>query len=238
MPEKNIPKHIAIIMDGNGRWAKEKGLMRTAGHREGIKRVRETIRACGDLGVKVVTFFAFSAENWDRPKSEIKILMGFLERFLNGEIRDFIKNNICLKVIGRGEPIPKSLQKKLKEAEIKTKDNSALTVVLALNYGSRQEIIDAAKNFAKDALKGKVEIDSLNESIFSNYLYSGGLPDPDLLIRTSGEMRISNFLLWQLSYTELYFPKIYWPDFKRADLEAAINEFKRRDRRFGKVNVN
>jgi undecaprenyl diphosphate synthase len=238
MQKSDIPKHIAIIMDGNGRWAKERGLMRTAGHREGVKRAREVIKACGELGIEVVTFFAFSAENWRRPKREIGILMGFLESFLKDEIRDLIKNNIRLKVIGRGDPIPKTLQKRLKEAQAKTEDNSGLTVCLALNYGSRQEIVDAAKDFAADTLKGKINLGSLDENIFSGYLYTGELPDPDLLIRTSGEMRISNFLLWQLSYAELYFPKVYWPDFRRADLEAAIAEFKKRERRFGKIDAD
>jgi len=211
--------------------------MRTAGHREGVKRVREVIKACGDLGVEVVTFFAFSSENWRRPKSEIKILMGFLEQFLKKEIKEFLKSNIRLIVVGRSDPISKELQQKIREAEFKTRNNSALTVVLALNYGSRQEIVDAAKSFAADVLKGRTRPEALTESLFSEYLYTKDIPDPDLMIRTSGEMRISNFLLWQLSYAELYFPKVYWPDFKKADLEEAIVEFNKRERRFGKIDA-
>ena len=224
-------------MDGNGRWAKEKGLPRTAGHREGVKRVREIIEACSELGVEVVTFFAFSSENWSRPKSEVRILMGFLGRFLKEEIRNLIKNNIRLRVIGRGDPVPKALQNKLREAQAKTEKNTKLTVCLAINYGSRQEIVDAARAFAGDVLKGRSAVDSLNEEGFSNYLYTRDLPDPDLLIRTSGAMRLSNFLLWQLSYAEFYFPKIYWPDFSKADLRDAIDEFGKRERRFGRINA-
>ncbi|MCX5709538.1 MAG: isoprenyl transferase [Candidatus Omnitrophica bacterium] len=237
MPDK-IPKHIAIIMDGNGRWARERGLPRTAGHREGIKRVKEIIKACAESGVEVVTFFAFSSENWDRPKNEIKMLMSFLGHFLKEEIKNLDKNNIRLRVIGRGEPVPKQLQNKLKEAEAKTQKNSGLTVCLALNYGSRQEIVDAARSFANDVVKGAVKVNSLDEKAFSQYLYTKGLPDPDLLIRTSGQLRVSNFLLWQLSYTELYFPDKYWPDFSKADLLDAIDEFKKRERRFGKVDAH
>jgi len=238
MQKSEIPKHIAIIMDGNGRWAKERGLPRTAGHREGIKRVKEIIKASAESGVEVVTFFAFSSENWKRPKNEIKMLMSFLGHFLKEEIKNLDKNNIRLRVIGRGDPIPKQLQNKLREAEARLKKNSGLTVCLALNYGSRQEIVDAAKGFANDVVKGTVKINSLDEKAFSQYLYTKGLPDPELLIRTSGEERVSNFLLWQLSYTELYFPAKYWPDFSKADLLDAIDEFKKRERRFGKVDAH
>ena len=236
LEKDNIPRHVAIIMDGNGRWAEEKGLARTAGHREGIKRVKEIIKSCVELDVKVVTFFAFSTENWDRPQSEIDILMRYLDNFLSRELNRFIKNNIRFRLIGRGDPIPKYLQKKMHEAEEKSKYNDSLTVVLALNYGARQEIVDAAVAFASDCLKDKIKVGSLDENKFEKYLYTTGLPDPDLLIRTSGEMRISNFLLWQLSYAELYFPKKYWPDFKKADLEQAIEKYQKRERRFGRVN--
>lgn len=235
MENKKIPNHIAIIMDGNGRWAREHALPRTDGHRKGIERVKEIIRACASLGVKVVTFFAFSTENWLRPKKEIKVLMHFLDIYLQREILQLHKNNIRFLVIGRAEPIPQYIQKKLKEAQELTCENDGMTVVLALNYGSRQEIVDAAKKFAQEVLEGKTDIDSLDEESFSNYLYTHGLPDPDLLIRTSGEMRLSNFLLWQLSYAEFYFCKKYWPDFKKADLEIAIEEYARRERRFGRV---
>jgi undecaprenyl diphosphate synthase len=234
----NIPRHVAIIMDGNGRWAKEKGLPRTAGHNEGIKRVREIVKAAGDLGVEIVTFFAFSTENWVRPKNEVSMLMHSLDYFLGREVKELNKNNVRLKVIGRGEPIPKKLIKKLEEAQQKTKDNTGLTMVLALNYGSRQEIMDAARKFAGGVLRGEIAIEDLDEEVFNQYLYTSDLPDPDLLIRTSAEMRISNFLLWQLSYAEFYFPKKCWPDFRREDFYEAIEEYQRRDRRFGGVHVH
>ncbi|MDD5432769.1 MAG: isoprenyl transferase [Candidatus Omnitrophica bacterium] len=233
----NVPKHIAIIMDGNGRWAKEKKLPRIAGHREGIERVRETVKSAAELGVKVVTFFAFSTENWARPKKEIDGLLKFLDYFLEREVKELDKNNVRLKFIGREKPIPENLLKKMRQGEEKTKDNTGLVMVLALNYGSRQEIVDAAKKFASLVKSGKKEVEDLDVDLFGSYLYTQALPDPDLLIRTSGEMRLSNYLLWQLSYAELYFPKKYWPDFKRSDLEEAIKEFQKRERRFGGINV-
>ncbi len=233
-----IPKHIAFIMDGNGRWAKQRGLNRTAGHREGVKRVKEIIRGSGQLGIEVVTFFAFSTENWSRPKNEVSVLMRYLDNFLGKEINELHKNNMRFMVIGRGDPVPKYLQAKIKKAQEKTIGNTGLKVVLAINYGGRQEIMDAARQFAKDVLAGKVDIDGLEEKLFSNYFYTAGIPDPDLLIRTSEEMRISNFLLWQLSYSEFYFPKKYWPDFGINDLKEAIKEYQTRERRFGGLNVS
>ncbi|MBL7151366.1 MAG: isoprenyl transferase [Candidatus Omnitrophica bacterium] len=235
LDKNNIPKHIAIIMDGNGRWARERGLSRTAGHREGVKRVREIIRAAAELGVKVLTFFAFSTENWTRPKSEIRLLMRYLDNFLGRQLEELDKNNIRLRVIGRGDPIPRQLQEKVRRAEEQTRNNTRMTVVLALNYGGRQEITDAARGLAEDVLKGNVKIKEINDEFLSRYLYTAGLPDPDLLIRTSGQMRISNFLLWQISYAELYFPEKYWPSFRKKDLEEAIEEYQRRERRFGGV---
>ncbi|MDI6605952.1 MAG: isoprenyl transferase [Candidatus Omnitrophota bacterium] len=235
LDKNNIPKHVAIIMDGNGRWAKERGLPRTAGHREGAERVKEIIRIAAELGVKVLTFFAFSTENWNRPKSEIRVLMRYLDNFLGGQIGELNKKNIRLKVIGRGDPIPQGLQKKIKQAEEKTRNNTRMTVVLALNYGARQEIADAAKGLAEDILNGRVKTKEVDDEFFSRYLYTAGLPDPDLLIRTSGQMRISNFLLWQISYAELYFPEKYWPSFRKNDFQEAIEEYQRRERRFGGV---
>lgn len=211
---------------------------RTAGHRIGVSRVKEVIRAANDLGVRVVTFFAFSAENWQRPKREIAVLMRFLDNFLTRQIRELEENNMRLKIIGRGDPLPEYIQKKIKQAEAKTENNSGLLVVLALNYGSRQEIIDAVKKFTLAVIKGEAKLDNLDSEEFANYFYTAGLPDPDLLIRTSGEMRLSNFLLWQLSYAELYFPRKYWPDFGRPDLEEAIKVYQGRERRFGKINVD
>lgn len=234
--KNNIPKHVAIIMDGNGRWAKERGLARSAGHREGIKRVKEIIKFAAELGVKFVTFFAFSAENWSRPKKEVNMLMRSLNYFLDREIKELHKNNIRLQVIGRDDPVPEYLQKKLKEAERLTCDNTGIVMVLALNYGGRQEILDAVKRFFNLADRGKINIEGLDTENFSQYLYTAGLPDPDLLIRTSGEMRISNFLLWQLSYAEFLFTKKYWPDFKQEDFKKAIEEYQGRERRFGGIS--
>ncbi len=231
----NIPKHIAIIMDGNGRWAKERGLPRAAGHRQGVERVREVVKAAAEIGVGAITFFAFSTENWSRPKQEINILLRYLSSFLAREIKELHKNNIRFKVIGRQEPIPKSLLNRLRQAEDKTRDNTGMTVVLAMNYGSRQEIVDAVKEFSERLLKGQVDIQDLNVRTFSDYLYTRGLPEPDLLIRTSAQKRLSNFLLWQLSYAELYFPKKYWPEFRRQDLEKAIKIYQKRERRFGRL---
>lgn len=236
MIDKNkIPKHVAIIMDGNGRWAKERGLMRSSGHRAGIDRVKEIVKAADELGVKVLTLFAFSSENWERPKPEVDMLMRSLNRFLGLEIKQLIKNNIRLLVIGRDDPLPKYLQDKIKLTEEKTKLNTGLNLVLALNYGSRQEIVDAAKEFARRVIKGEADLEGLDTAAFGGYFYTSGLPDPDLFIRTSGEMRISNFLLWQLSYAELVFPKKYWPDFGRTDFIEAIKSYQKRERRFGKV---
>jgi len=233
--KNNIPKHVAIIMDGNGRWARERGLPRTAGHRRGIARIRGIVSAARELGIKAVTFFAFSTENWERPKKEIDMLMQSLNKFLDKQIDELNKNNVRFKVIGRARPLPEYILAKIKKAEHITRDNTGLIMVLALNYGAKQEIVDAVKKFTNSVLQGKASIDDLDTEEFNQYLYTAGLPEPDLLIRTSGEMRISNFLLWQLSYAELYFPKKYWPDFKRDDLEEAIREYQKRERRFGAI---
>ncbi len=231
----NIPKHVAIIMDGNGRWARERGLPRSAGHRAGIQRVKDIIKAASDLGIKVVTIFAFSTENWARPPKEVNLLIRALNNFLDRQIDELDKNNIRFMVIGQDKPMPQYLLAKIRKAEVRTQGNTGLIFVLALNYGSRQEIVDAVKQFSAAVIKGEAKPEDLNIDNFNNYLYTAGLPDPDLLIRTSGEMRISNFLLWQLSYAELYFPKKYWPDFAKEDLEKAIDIYQGRERRFGKI---
>ncbi|MFH1457611.1 MAG: isoprenyl transferase [Candidatus Omnitrophota bacterium] len=236
--KNNLPRHVAIIMDGNGRWAKEKGLPRTAGHREGIKRVREIVKVTTKLGIEMVTFFAFSTENWSRPKKEVGMLMLSLGYFLKHEVKELNKNNVRLRIVGRQAPFPEKLVKNLREAERRTKDNTGCTMILALNYGSRQEIVDAAKKFATQVLHKESAIQDLDEERFSEYLYTTGLPDPDLLIRTSGEMRISNFFLWQLSYAELYFSRKYWPDFKEEDFTKAIEEYQKRERRFGGIHAD
>ena len=230
---KNIPKHIAIILVGNGRWAKKRGLPRTAGHHVGIKRVKEIVKAADELGVKFLTFFAFSSENWKRPKAEVNMLMHSLNHFLKQQVKEMVKNNIRFVAIGREDILPAYLKKEINESKNKTKDNTGLTVVLALNYGSRQEIVDAAKKFTVSVVDGKAELNDLDVEKFSQYLYTADLPDPDLLIRTSGEMRVSNFLLWQISYSELHFPKKCWPDFRKQDLEEAIEDYQKRERRFG-----
>ena len=233
-----IPKHVAFIMDGNGRWAKERGMSRTAGHRQGVQRVKEIIRGAGDLGIQIVTFFAFSTENWSRPKSEVNVLMRYLDNFLGQEIRVLHKNNMRFTVIGRGDPLPKYLQAKIKQAQEKTKGNTGLRVILALNYGGRQEIVDAAKKFAQNVLEAKVDLESLDVQEFNRYFYTADIVDPDLLIRTSNEMRISNFLLWQLSYSEFYFSHKCWPDFGIEELKEAIKEYQKRSRRFGGLDAN
>jgi undecaprenyl diphosphate synthase len=230
------PNHIAIIMDGNGRWARRRGLPRTAGHRAGIDRIKKIIKSADELGVKILTLFAFSTENWKRPKREVDMLMRSLENFLDKEISDLNKNNIRLNVIGRDEPIPKNLLEKLKNAQEITKNNTGITVNLAFNYGARTEIVDAVKRIADAVSRQRYSLEQLNENSFSEFLYTAGFADPDLLIRTSGEMRISNFLLWQLSYAEFYFTKKFWPDFDKKDLQDAIQEFQSRDRRFGEIS--
>lgn len=220
-------------MDGNGRWAEKMGLPRSAGHRKGVERIEEIVDCASKIGLEVVTFFAFSTENWNRPKKEVDLLMRCLDNFLERKIKKLIKNNIRLKIIGRGGNLSNYLQRKIAKAQEQTRGNTGLIVVLALNYGSRQEIIDAVRGFAKDLLSKKANLDDLNPAEFGRYLYTAGLPDPDLLVRTSGEMRISNFLLWQLSYAEFYFPEKHWPDFGADDLKEAIREYQKRDRRFG-----
>jgi undecaprenyl diphosphate synthase len=229
----NLPKHIAIIMDGNGRWAKERSLPRNYGHREGVKRVKEIVRVAAKKGVGFITFFAFSTENWNRPKKEVNMLMRYLDNFLTREIDDMHKKGIRFKVIGDISRLPEDIQKKINNAQEKTTGNTGLTVVLALNYGSRQEILEAAKKFARGVLSRRISLQGLNSDIFSSYLYTRGIPDPDLLIRTSGEMRLSNFLLWQLSYSEFFFVDKYWPDFKEEDFMAVLEGYKLRERRFG-----
>lgn len=231
--KNNVPQHVAIIMDGNGRWAKARGLPRTDGHREGIKRIEEILKGAQDLGIKYLTLFAFSLENWKRPKYEVQALMRALDSYISRRLAQLQKNNVRLVVIGQREPVPDYLWKKLLKAQSQTQGNSGLTVILAFNYGSRQEIVDAARRIAEAVLGEKMRLQDLNEEVFSEFLYTRGIPDPDLLIRTSAQQRMSNFLLWQASYTELYFPKVYWPDFKREDLEEAVREYQKRERRFG-----
>ena len=235
LDKNNIPKHVAIIMDGNGRWARQRGLSRSAGHRAGIKRIKEIVKSASELGIKIITIFAFSTENWQRPRREVNMLMRAFFNFLNKEIRELHKNNIRFQTIGRDKPLQPEIIRRIREAEKLTAKNSGLTVVLALNYGERAEIVDAAKQFAQSVCSGEYRPSQLDEKIFSDFLYAPSLPEPDLLIRTSGEIRISNFLLWELAYTELYFTEKYWPDFTKDDLIEAVSEYQKRQRRFGRV---
>lgn len=228
-----IPQHIAIIMDGNGRWAKKRGLPRVAGHKEGVKSVRDVVEACAQLGVKYLTLFAFSTENWKRPKYEIDTLMKLLINALRTETDKLHKNDIKLNAIGDIESLPPEVQQELKEAIEKTKNNKRMVLNLAISYSGRWEIIEAVKNIARDVKSGKVKISEIDDKLFSNYLKTAGMPEPDLLIRTSGEYRISNFLLWQIAYTEIYICDCLWPDFRRKHLYEAIRDYQRRERRFG-----
>jgi undecaprenyl diphosphate synthase len=229
----DIPRHIAIIMDGNGRWAKERGLPRREGHRAGAESVREVTDACIELGVEYLTVYAFSSENWNRPQTEIKALMELLDRFLAEKSKDLKKQNIRLQAIGQLDRLPEKTRKLLFKIIDETAGHTALTLVLALSYGAREEIVSAARSLAADASAGKIQADDIDAALFSSRLQTAGIPDPDLLIRTSGEMRVSNFLLWQISYAEIVIVKKFWPDFRHNDLTEAVREYQRRHRRFG-----
>ena len=227
----NLPKHIAITMDGNGRWAESKGKLRVFGHKNGVTAVRETVEAAAKIGIKFLTLYAFSTENWDRPDSEINALMALLVSAINKETKTLMKNNIKLSTIGATENLPSKARKELLEAVDKTKENTSMTLTLALSYSGRWEIINATKKLITDCINP----DAITEQTFQQYLTTKNVPDPELLIRTSGEYRISNFLLWQIAYSELYFTDILWPDFRKADLEKAIVDYQNRERRFGKT---
>lgn len=231
--EKPIPRHVAIIMDGNGRWAKQRGLPRVAGHRKGAEAVRMAVEAAAELGVGYLTLFSFSSENWSRPESEIRDLMGLLRRYLKSEIAELHGKNIRFRVIGERRRLASDIQALVEEAERTTEANNGLTLTLALSYGGRAEIADAVRRIAQSVKLGLLEPEAVDEKLVESYLWSVGLPDPDLLIRTSGEQRISNFLLWQCAYSEFFFTEKYWPDFDRALFDRAIEEYRRRDRRFG-----
>jgi undecaprenyl diphosphate synthase len=228
-----LPKHVAIIMDGNGRWAEKRSLNRIAGHQKGIKRAKEVIRTSREIGIEVLTLYAFSTENWNRPQVETKTLMALLKRFLLAEGKELITNNIRLNTIGTIEDLPKEVTEILQEVMYKTKDNTGMILNTALSYSGRSEIIQAVKKIASDIKQGKVTLQQIDETIFSKYLFTSGLPDPDFLIRTSGEHRISNFLLWQMAYTELYITDTLWPDFTGKDLIRALEDYQKRERRFG-----
>jgi undecaprenyl diphosphate synthase len=231
--ESVIPKHVAIIMDGNGRWARQRGLPRLAGHRAGVEAARKIVEASRELGIGVLTLYTFSTENWKRPKREIDSLFKLLSDYIDREGEKLNKNNIRFRVLGDLAGLPKTLRARLEGLIESTKENSRMVLNLALNYGSRAEILRAARDIARDCLEGRVRPDEIDEGLFSGRLYTKDVPDPDLLIRTSGEMRVSNFLLWQICYAEIYVTRKLWPDFGKRDLEEAIEEFKKRSRRFG-----
>ncbi len=230
-----IPRHIAVIMDGNGRWAKERGLPRTEGHRRGADSVQEIVESCGQLGVEYLTLFAFSTENWKRPQSEVDSLMKMLERFLKQKTSVMMKQNVRLQAIGRLHDLPESCQQQLHKSIETTAKNTGLTLIFALSYGAREEIIDGIKSLFESVEKGHLDKGMIDAEVFSKHLYTRYYPDPDLLIRTSGEMRLSNFLLWQMSYTEFYITSTLWPEFRREALMEAIRDYGRRQRRFGGV---
>lgn len=231
----SIPRHVAVIMDGNGRWARERGLPRAAGHRAGAEAVRESIQGCRDLGIDFLTVYAFSSENWARPKSEIKALMTLLEKFLKDKTNELMDWDVRLQAIGRLHDLPASCQKQLHQTIEKTSNNKGLTLILALSYGGREEIIDGVKSVLNAVQDGHIDQAMITPEVFTQHLYTRYFPDPDLLIRTSGEMRLSNFLLWQISYAELVVLKKNWPDFRASDLAECVDEYSRRHRRFGKL---
>lgn len=231
-----LPKHVAIIMDGNGRWAVEKGLNRTEGHREGIESVRDIVKASSQLDIQYLTLYAFSIENWKRPITEVGILMKLLEHFLKAELDALNENNVRIFTIGKTNSLPKVVQKLLLNAIEKTKDNTGLTLTLALSYSGRWDIVRAVQMIALDVRRGKVSPEDITNDLFSSYLQTNELPDPDYLIRTSGELRLSNFLLWEMAYGEMYITDKYWPEFRREDLYLALSNFTSRERRFGKTS--
>ncbi|MEA2946962.1 MAG: undecaprenyl diphosphate synthase [Alphaproteobacteria bacterium] len=228
-----VPRHVAIIMDGNGRWASARGLPRGEGHRRGVEALRRTVRAAGDLGIGFLTIFSFSAENWARPPAEIRELLGLLRRFIRHDLADLHRNGVQVRVIGERETLDPDIRRLLDEAEELTKDNDKLVLIVAFNYGARQEIARAAQRMAAAVAAGDLAVSAVTADKLASYLDAPDLPDPDLIVRTSGEQRLSNFLLWQAAYSELVFVPTYWPDFDRAALESAITEFRRRERRFG-----
>ena len=228
-----VPRHVAIIMDGNGRWAAARSLPRVEGHRRGVEAVRRTVRAASDIGIQIVTIFSFSAENWTRPASEIGELMGLLRRFIRNDLADLHKSNVRVRIIGEREGLDPEIARLLNDAEELTRDNDGLTLVVAFNYGARQEIVRAAKRLAEQVVAGTLLPADIDTDRLGRLLDAPDLPDPDLIIRTSGEQRLSNFLLWQSAYSELVFVPTYWPDFDRTTLETAIREYQQRERRFG-----
>ncbi|MEN8142378.1 MAG: isoprenyl transferase [Thermodesulfobacteriota bacterium] len=232
----NIPTHVAVIMDGNGRWAESRGLPRPMGHKHGAESVQEIVRTAGNIGIKYLTLYAFSTENWNRPPLEVQALMGLLKSFLQSELQAIADNNVSLKCLGQKERLPKEVRDVLEKAIEQTRDNDGLTLNLALSYGGRSEIIRAVRQLANDCREGRISADDIDEELLAGHLYTAGQPDPDLLIRTGGESRLSNFLLWQLSYAEIYITETLWPDFRENEFTSALADFQKRQRRFGKTS--
>ncbi|MCE7934560.1 MAG: isoprenyl transferase [Chlorobi bacterium CHB2] len=231
-----LPKHVAIIMDGNGRWAKEQRLPRVSGHRAGVDSVRDIVQACGQLGIPYLTLYAFSTENWKRPKSEVSVLMDLLMVYLRNEIEDLHRNNVRLSAIGQLNALPKPVQKQLHSSMEQLAGNTGLNLTLALSYSGRWDIVRGVQTLALDVRRGKLSPEDITEDLFRTYLTTASLPDPDLLIRTSGEMRLSNFLLWEMAYAELHIASVFWPEFRRGHLYQALSDFLQRERRFGKTS--
>ncbi len=236
LDKSNLPQHVAVIMDGNGRWAKKKGAARIFGHKNAITAVRECTEGCAELGIKYLTLYAFSTENWGRPQDEVQGLMTLLVATIKDELPTLSKNNVRLRAIGDISLLPAKAQKSLQKAIDQTKNNSGLTLILALNYSGRWEITEAIKNISRNVENGDLSVNQIDENLISTYMDTKDYPDPELLIRTSGEMRISNFLLWQLAYTELFFPEVLWPDFRKSNLIEALVAYQKRERRFGKIS--
>ncbi|MBW2107787.1 MAG: isoprenyl transferase [Deltaproteobacteria bacterium] len=230
---ESLPQHVAIIMDGNGRWAKKRSLNRVRGHREGTKSVRDIVRACREIGIKVLTLYAFSTENWNRPAQEVSALMKLLKEFLTSELSEMMENGIRLNAIGQVERFPENVRQVLEGVIEQTRFNQGMLLNLALSYGGRHEIVTAVRRIASRVKAGELNVDAISESVVSEHLYTHGMPDPDLLIRTSGEMRVSNFLLWQIAYTELFITRTLWPDFRRKELFQILQAYQKRQRRFG-----
>jgi len=232
---QRLPKHVAVIMDGNGRWAKERGLPRSMGHRRGVDTLKELLRCCKDWGIQTLTAYAFSTENWSRPLEEVDFLMTLFERVLRRELREMTQEGVRINFVGDLSPLPASLREEIRQAVEQTRHNQAIQFIVAKNYGGRGEILQACRAIAERVQQGLLQLDEINEALFEQHLYTAGICDPDLLIRTSGEMRISNFLLWQMAYTELYVTETLWPEFDRQEFHRALHDYQRRHRRFGRV---
>ncbi|MFN6460642.1 MAG: isoprenyl transferase [Nostoc sp. DedVER02] len=230
-----LPQHVAVIMDGNGRWAKRQGLPRIMGHKRGVDALKDLLRCCQDWGIQALTAYAFSTENWKRPQEEVDFLMTLFQRVLRQELREMIEENVQIKFVGNLQALPQSLQQEISRSMEETKDNRGIRFSVATNYGGRQEILQACQAIAKQVQQGLLQPDEINEQVFESHLYTAGISDPDLLIRTSGEMRLSNFLLWQMAYGEIYITNALWPDFNRAEFHRALCAYQQRERRFGKV---